>query len=136
MKNEKNKKEIEQGEFQKARLLQECLKWVKVMKMVNPAAWRLINAHWLDNVPIEHTYDGEFTTMVLPSNEILEKIYGKTEIIFKGDSTRQTDIIDVHPKEYLKKCFYGQPVVIHDMFVPNDPKEIFKVKTIYRQLHK
>lgn len=131
MKNNGNQKE-----FEKAKRLNKCVRWVRTMKMVNASAWRLLNQHWLDGEPIESTFDGEFTTVKLPSTPLFEKAYGEVKLIFEGNSTKQYDLYDVQPREYFEDCFLGMPIIVHGIMIPNNPKDKFKVEVAYNSLQK
>lgn len=128
------KKYGDQELFEKQKRLNKCVRWVRTMKNVNASAWRLLNQHWLDGKPIESTFDGKFTTVILPSTELFRRSYGEVKLVFEGQSTRQCDLYDVQPQQYFEDCFLGMPVIIHGMMVPNNPKDKFKVEMAYNSL--
>lgn len=126
----------DQREFEKTKRLNKCVRWVKTMKTVNASAWRLLNQHWLDGKPIDSQFDGQFTTVKLPSSPLFEKAYGEVILKFEGNSTKLCDLYDVQPQQYFEDCFLGMPILMHGIMIPNKPKDKFKVELVYNSLMK
>ena len=127
----KNERQIK---FEEEIRRNKCVRLLRTMKMTHASAYRLLNAHMLDGDPIDTEFDGEFTTIKLPSNKLFEKAYGELKVIFKGNSTKTYNLYDIQPRRYFEDCHLGMPIKVHDIMIPNKPQDKFRIELFYQQL--
>lgn len=124
------------ADFETTKRINNCMKLIRVMKVTNNSAYKAMFAHFITGAPVNTTFDGEFTTVHLPSNKLFEECYGEVQVIFKGEGTKRYNLYDVRPRKYLEDCFSGMPINYCGLMIPNNPKDKFKVQFNYNKLNK
>ena len=128
------KESRDQRDFEDQKRMNQMNKLYNTLKLINMKAFKVLNKHFMDREPIESHFDGTNTIVDLPTNELIERVYGKMYVVFRGNSTRKGDMIDIQPREYIEECHRGMPTICRGVAVPNKQEEIDKVEKEYKKM--
>ena len=128
-------KDLKQIKFERNNEVKHLNKLIDTLKMTNMRTYKMILKHLKGEELLEGEFDGENTTIILPSDNMVKEMFGSIKLVFKGKGNKNYDLLDIQPRQYFEDCHSNLPVMYKGFCIPN--KQLYKFKVnYYLTLHK